>query len=1319
VLRGTELMRESHILADGDVRCFSALRALVPEDKSRPGDMAPETRPVVGYELGLLSESDLLAQSVVRISDPEWISRPQPANGATPPRPPLVCPNGPLSPFMGPIERTETCWTCQGVCGDDYALAPDRNGIYPCPGHFGHINLPGATFGVTFTNPLYATIIHMIRCICPICGRLPADKAKRAKLINAVLRCDVDGMPLDRDRRLDLVCKSMQSETMCHQCTADLPPCTHAHSPTSKQCASCAARVEYRAYIMPRGGPTHKGGANTFSDFPHAVTFGLDRMSADEKAEFQRFRERHRKLTETVLSFNPERARHMWSTVGADVALLLAPHLPHGPFATSGDLYERVFPGRTPEQLAQLRREMIEVAIETFNTQVNRVVGVIPPLARPTRINGGLHDVEPNEMTKVIANIVKTCDQIWEMADRINDAENTSMPPLAPFPDVIAPRDGVGDRQFAHPSEAMRTLALLRHADGARWYEKTRADHHFVATLYGTLQYLVSLLNDPSQAARWHPQGSSAPRPNSTKPGANATVDQGHAPVNNLKGKENRFRANLTGKRVDFTCRNVIVPDPDLDIDELHLPYWMAARLTYTDTLNDLNYQTLLDAAERRRLTMIAVHEACQVHDAPSMRFLPDKVRARLFARTDLDQDCLHMGRMTLYLWNAERTKKYDYTKFRVPVHQHPVARESGSALDRPPRNGDTIVWNRAPSLHLVSMMAHTIVLTNKHASAMDASDTTPYNADFDGDEMNGHLPQSPAVVAEVRSLMLPSRNILLPRTSSSIIAQVQDALLGACQLSMPGTLLTYAEMCDMLMVARNHRVRPDDDDPFDDDQFNGAEGRFPQPAVRVRCPGNGEHRVVPRCTGICHAAHEPDEQCTTPCHRHDADCEARAPELGTSSYCDEPHLVPMWTGLQLVSLFMPRWLSASKHDTFVPGELGFRTTPKPIASDGDARARSMARDAAAAPPSEKQTTARRRGDIPWHIDRGELLYGVLNKSAVGVGHRNIVQHLLMTTGVETREDATGQYGERNRLAAIRQMRALKRTSIAYLTHTGVSVGLGDLMLDNERVDAQIALAIYGVKRPPMPTDAALEAELRAAVRGPLPRCAVLSEKRRRDPVKYDFPRYELEPDDKCAVEVATLERLKIPYKPNQPGVERVVAGLIQAHYAEEAKKGGSSTETALPARQRKARLETRIRSACDVARDTAHAAVTAVMSMQNTVARMAFCGSKGSLINIGSMIACVGLQTSGGKRLCDRDIITFGNETDTGDASTSATMNPSICWYPHTARGIPQGAGAAGMVKRGYLRGCTPHEFVNQCHGGRDGLIDTAVKVRRRSRER
>ena len=60
-----------------------------------------------------------------------------------------------------------------------------------------------------------------------------------------------------------------------------------------------------------------------------------------------------------------------------------------------------------------------------------------------------------------------------------------------------------------------------------------------------------------------------------------------------LKGKQGRFRGNLSGKRVDFSGRTVISPDPNLRVDEVCVPKLVAQTLTFPDMVTDHNLEKL------------------------------------------------------------------------------------------------------------------------------------------------------------------------------------------------------------------------------------------------------------------------------------------------------------------------------------------------------------------------------------------------------------------------------------------------------------------------------------------------------------------------------------------------------------------------------------------------------------------------------------------------------------------------------------------------------------------------------------------------------
>ena len=95
--------------------------------------------------------------------------------------------------------------------------------------------------------------------------------------------------------------------------------------------------------------------------------------------------------------------------------------------------------------------------------------------------------------------------------------------------------------------------------------------------------------------------------------------------------------------------------------------------------------------------------------------------------------------------------------------------------------NGDAILFNRQPTLHRMSMMCHIVkVMTTGDTFRMNVADTKPYNADFDGDEMNLHMPQNDISEIELKTLCAVPYQIISPARSTSIVGIFQDSMVGA-----------------------------------------------------------------------------------------------------------------------------------------------------------------------------------------------------------------------------------------------------------------------------------------------------------------------------------------------------------------------------------------------------------------------------------------------------------------------------------------------------------------------------------------------------------
>ncbi len=239
-----------------------------------------------------------------------------------------------------------------------------------------------------------------------------------------------------------------------------------------------------------------------------------------------------------------------------------------------------------------------------------------------------------------------------------------------------------------------------------------------------------------------------------------------------LKGKEGRFRGNLSGKRVDFSARTVISPDPNLDINEVGVPLEIAQRLTIPERVTPWNIDEL------KRL----IRNGPDNYPGALYIVRPDNRRVRLEFVTERD---------TL----AD-------------------AIEPGFVVERHIRDGDIVLFNRQPSLHRMSIMAHEVRVLPYKTFRLNPCVCPPYNADFDGDEMNLHVPQGEEARTEAKLLMQVQDQLLSPRYGGPIIGAKTDLLTGAYLLTRKSTYLTKDEVCQLLAAT-------------------GFEGELPPPEIK------------------------------------------------------------------------------------------------------------------------------------------------------------------------------------------------------------------------------------------------------------------------------------------------------------------------------------------------------------------------------------------------------------------------------------------------------------------------------------------------------
>jgi DNA-directed RNA polymerase subunit A' len=236
--------------------------------------------------------------------------------------------------------------------------------------------------------------------------------------------------------------------------------------------------------------------------------------------------------------------------------------------------------------------------------------------------------------------------------------------------------------------------------------------------------------------------------------------------VQRLKGKEGRFRYNLSGKRVNFSARTVVSPDPVLRVDELGVPEAIAHELTIPVRVTEWNLESVKEL----------------------LRAKAEKIN---------------------YVINAEGKRKKLTTSNLDEVLKEVVA---GYVIERQLMDGDIVIFNRQPSLHRVSMMSHKIRVLPGKTFRFNVAACAPYNADFDGDEMNVHVPQNEEAMAEARVLMAVQNAILSPRHGNAIIGPTLDQITGIFLLTLPGIKFPKGDACAMLAAAGvEHEIDGDD----------------------------------------------------------------------------------------------------------------------------------------------------------------------------------------------------------------------------------------------------------------------------------------------------------------------------------------------------------------------------------------------------------------------------------------------------------------------------------------------------------------------------
>ena len=229
-----------------------------------------------------------------------------------------------------------------------------------------------------------------------------------------------------------------------------------------------------------------------------------------------------------------------------------------------------------------------------------------------------------------------------------------------------------------------------------------------------------------------------------------------------LGSKEGRIRYNIQGKRVEFSARSVITPDPNISIAELGMPVKIAMNLTFPEKVTPYNMTNMY------KLIQNVGPNGEERHPG-----------AKTIVRAD--------GRM-ISLRHVNRKE---------------IVLRVGDVVNRHIMDGDIVLFNRQPTLHRMSMMGHRVKVLPYNTFRLNVSVTAPYNADFDGDEMNAHIPQSYESATELLEIAAVPHQIVTPRHAKPVIGIVQDTLVGSYRITRPHVSFNRREFMNMMMWNR------------------------------------------------------------------------------------------------------------------------------------------------------------------------------------------------------------------------------------------------------------------------------------------------------------------------------------------------------------------------------------------------------------------------------------------------------------------------------------------------------------------------------------
>jgi DNA-directed RNA polymerase subunit A' len=240
--------------------------------------------------------------------------------------------------------------------------------------------------------------------------------------------------------------------------------------------------------------------------------------------------------------------------------------------------------------------------------------------------------------------------------------------------------------------------------------------------------------------------------------------------VQRIKGKEGRFRYDLLGKRTNFSARAVIAPSTRADFDEIELPKIVRENLSKKQYFLPSERKILFEIAQKQ-------FEYPEHFDYKAFKIIK--------------------------IENLSQKRNFFLTKENyTQILSEENLSEEGYLIERTLKEGDYVLFNRQPSLHRPSILRHKVLINKDPTRKLFKFSPLirqVYNADFDGDEMNIHVPQSLDAELETYKLLRAKESLFTPRDGRLLFGTDQNYVFRAYQVT--SNMFTFDKLDVRLLI--------------------------------------------------------------------------------------------------------------------------------------------------------------------------------------------------------------------------------------------------------------------------------------------------------------------------------------------------------------------------------------------------------------------------------------------------------------------------------------------------------------------------------------